>query len=96
MARPPRRSAVPIPGIEVQVRDEIGEVLEAGRHGELWVRGPQVSGEYEGLGSVLDADGWACAVTTTNGEGSGIGFASATSAPTSPIRANSSPVPTPK
>jgi acyl-CoA synthetase (AMP-forming)/AMP-acid ligase II len=48
----------PVPGIEVQVRDEIGEVLESGRHGELWVRGPQVSGEYEGLGSVLDGEGW--------------------------------------
>lgn len=48
----------PVPGIEVQVRDEVGTVLEPGRHGELWVRGPQVSGEYEGLGSVLDPDGW--------------------------------------
>ena len=29
-----------------------------GEAGELWVRGPQVSGVYEGIGSVLDADGW--------------------------------------
>ncbi|MCU1613526.1 MAG: AMP-dependent synthetase and ligase [Frankiales bacterium] len=48
----------PVPGIEVQVRDEIGQVLQPGQHGELWVRGPQVSGEYEGIGSVLDEDGW--------------------------------------
>ncbi|WP_409330029.1 class I adenylate-forming enzyme family protein [Trujillonella humicola] len=47
-----------VPGIEFQVRNEIGEEVEPGSEGELWVRGPQVSGEYEGLGSVLDAEGW--------------------------------------
>ncbi|MCF2527696.1 AMP-binding protein, partial [Yinghuangia soli] len=36
-----------VPGVEGEIRD-----------GELWVRGPQVSGEYLGTGSVLDADGW--------------------------------------
>lgn len=36
-----------VPGIEVAVRD-----------GEIWVRGEQVSGEYLGLDSTLDADGW--------------------------------------
>lgn len=36
-----------VPGVEGEVRD-----------GELWVRGPQVSGEYLGAGSVLDPDGW--------------------------------------
>lgn len=36
-----------VPGIELQVRD-----------GMLYVRGPQVSGEYLGQGSALDADGW--------------------------------------
>jgi acyl-CoA synthetase (AMP-forming)/AMP-acid ligase II len=36
-----------VPGIEGVVRA-----------GELWVRGPQVSGEYLGTGSVLDRDGW--------------------------------------
>jgi acyl-CoA synthetase (AMP-forming)/AMP-acid ligase II len=36
-----------VPGVEGAVRD-----------GELWVRGPQVSGEYLGTGSVLDDDGW--------------------------------------
>jgi acyl-CoA synthetase (AMP-forming)/AMP-acid ligase II len=46
-----------IPGIEAQVRDEDGTVLPAGEAGELWVRGPQVSGEYLS-GSAVDADGW--------------------------------------
>jgi acyl-CoA synthetase (AMP-forming)/AMP-acid ligase II len=40
------------------IRDALGEPAAPGEPGELWVRGPQVSGEYEGLGSVLDADGW--------------------------------------
>jgi acyl-CoA synthetase (AMP-forming)/AMP-acid ligase II len=48
----------PVPGIEFEVRDVAGEMLGTGQHGELWVRGPQVSGEYEGLGSVLDENGW--------------------------------------
>ncbi|RDI45068.1 class I adenylate-forming enzyme family protein [Nocardia mexicana] len=48
----------PVPGIEVQIRDEGGRVLPAGATGELYVRGPQVSGRYTGIGSVLDAEGW--------------------------------------
>ncbi|NUU20430.1 MAG: acyl--CoA ligase [Streptomycetaceae bacterium] len=36
-----------VPGMEGEIRD-----------GELWVRGPQVSGEYLGTGSSLDPDGW--------------------------------------
>jgi acyl-CoA synthetase (AMP-forming)/AMP-acid ligase II len=32
--------------------------LPANVSGDLWVRGAQVSGEYIGLGSLLDADGW--------------------------------------
>jgi acyl-CoA synthetase (AMP-forming)/AMP-acid ligase II len=47
-----------VPGIEGQIRDELGAVLGAGQPGQLWVRGSQVSGEYLGSGSVLDADGW--------------------------------------
>ncbi len=47
-----------VPGMEGQVRDPDGTVLPVGRRGELWVRGAQVSGEYRGLGSVLDDDGW--------------------------------------
>jgi acyl-CoA synthetase (AMP-forming)/AMP-acid ligase II len=45
-------------GVELQIRDTAGTVLDAGQVGELWVRGPQVSGEYVDGGSVLDADGW--------------------------------------
>ncbi|MFD4459063.1 class I adenylate-forming enzyme family protein [Nocardia sp. NPDC058480] len=48
----------PVPGIELQIRDEHGTVLPAGATGELYVRGPQVSGRYTGIGSVLDANGW--------------------------------------
>jgi acyl-CoA synthetase (AMP-forming)/AMP-acid ligase II len=46
-----------IPGIEAQVRDEDGTVLAAGEAGELFVRGPQVSGEYLS-GSAVDGEGW--------------------------------------
>ncbi len=48
----------PVPGIEVQIRDEDGRVLGPGDSGELFVRGEQVSGRYTGIGSVLDEDGW--------------------------------------
>jgi acyl-CoA synthetase (AMP-forming)/AMP-acid ligase II len=48
----------PVPGIEVQIRDESGMVLGPGETGELFVRGEQVSGRYTGIGSVLDDDGW--------------------------------------
>ncbi|MBF6191568.1 MULTISPECIES: class I adenylate-forming enzyme family protein [Nocardia] len=48
----------PVPGIEVQIRDDDGRVLPAGATGELFVRGPQVSGRYTGIGSVLDEEGW--------------------------------------
>jgi hypothetical protein len=48
----------PVPGIELQIRDDDGVGLGVNQVGELWVRGPQVSGEYVGIGSVLDAEGW--------------------------------------
>jgi acyl-CoA synthetase (AMP-forming)/AMP-acid ligase II len=47
-----------IPGVEAEVRAPNGAVLPSGQIGELWLRGPQVSGEYSTLGSVLDQDGW--------------------------------------
>jgi acyl-CoA synthetase (AMP-forming)/AMP-acid ligase II len=46
-----------IPGIEAQVRGDDGQVLAPGEAGELYVRGPQVSGEYLS-GSAVDAEGW--------------------------------------
>ncbi len=48
----------PVPGIELQVRDDDGNVLGPGETGELFVRGAQVSGRYTGIGSVLDENGW--------------------------------------
>ena len=49
---------LPVPGIELQIRDEGGSVLPPGQTGELFVRGEQVSGRYTGIGSVLDDEGW--------------------------------------
>jgi acyl-CoA synthetase (AMP-forming)/AMP-acid ligase II len=48
----------PVPGIELQIRDDEGMVLPPGETGELFVRGEQVSGRYTGIGSVLDENGW--------------------------------------
>ncbi len=47
----------PLPTIELEIRDEDGNVLPAGERGEIYVRGEQVSGEYRER-SALDADGW--------------------------------------
>jgi long-chain acyl-CoA synthetase len=48
----------PVPGIELEIRDDEGTVLGPGETGELFVRGEQVSGRYTGIGSVLDDNGW--------------------------------------
>jgi acyl-CoA synthetase (AMP-forming)/AMP-acid ligase II len=48
----------PVPGIELEIRDEDGNILPPGQTGELFVRGEQVSGRYTGIGSVLDENGW--------------------------------------
>lgn len=47
----------PLPTIELEIRDDEGQVLAAGERGEIYVRGEQVSGEYREK-SVLDAEGW--------------------------------------
>ena len=47
----------PLPSVEIEVRDEDGKQLEPFEPGEIYVRGPQVSGEYNGR-SVLDSEGW--------------------------------------
>jgi acyl-CoA synthetase (AMP-forming)/AMP-acid ligase II len=49
---------IALPGIEIEIRDEVDNRLGLGEHGEIYVRGEQVSGEYEGRGSVVDAEGW--------------------------------------
>ncbi|RMH76512.1 MAG: long-chain fatty acid--CoA ligase, partial [Actinomyces sp.] len=48
----------PLPGIEIQIRDETGRVLGPDTEGEVWVRGAQVAGEYLEGGSRLDPEGW--------------------------------------
>jgi long-chain acyl-CoA synthetase len=47
-----------LPGVEIEIRDDEGNVMGPGERGEIYVRGEQVSGEYEGKGSVVDAEGW--------------------------------------
>jgi acyl-CoA synthetase (AMP-forming)/AMP-acid ligase II len=47
----------PLPSVEVSIRDPLGNPVPDGEVGEIWVRGDQVSGEYEGRPSTL-ADGW--------------------------------------
>jgi len=42
----------------VEIRDHDGVPLGAGAHGEIWVKGDQVSGEYLGRASAVSADGW--------------------------------------
>jgi acyl-CoA synthetase (AMP-forming)/AMP-acid ligase II len=48
----------PLPNLEVEIRDPMGVAVPAGTHGEIWVRGDQVSGEYLGRGAALSPDGW--------------------------------------
>lgn len=47
----------PLPTVEVAIRGEDGAELEPGEVGEIFVRGPQVSGEYEGR-KLTDEEGW--------------------------------------
>ena len=47
----------PLPGVEIEIREEDGKPARAGETGLVFVRGDQISGEYGGR-SALDADGW--------------------------------------
>jgi acyl-CoA synthetase (AMP-forming)/AMP-acid ligase II len=47
-----------LPGVEIDVRDEEGKPLAPGVPGEVYARGPQVSGEYVGRASLLGPQGW--------------------------------------
>ncbi|MGO8941926.1 MAG: class I adenylate-forming enzyme family protein [Mycobacterium sp.] len=47
-----------VPGVQCEIRDDRCLPLPPGETGEIWVRGAQVSGEYQGVGSVLDDEGW--------------------------------------
>ncbi len=44
-------------GLDVTIRDDDGNEVDAGQSGEIWVRGAQVSGEYVGKASRA-VDGW--------------------------------------
>jgi acyl-CoA synthetase (AMP-forming)/AMP-acid ligase II len=48
----------PLGTVELQVRGDDGSVLGADSVGDVYVRGDQVAGEYHGIGSLLDAQGW--------------------------------------
>ena len=48
----------PLPGVEVEIRDDECNPVGPNVKGEIWVRGEQVSGEYEGLGALLTEEGW--------------------------------------
>lgn len=53
-----RSAGRPIPSIELEIRSEEGQLCAPHKTGLIYVRGDQVSGEYKGLGSQLDSDGW--------------------------------------
>jgi acyl-CoA synthetase (AMP-forming)/AMP-acid ligase II len=47
-----------LPTVELQIRDANGDAAPPGVKGSIWVRGEQVSGEYLGQGSAVDAQGF--------------------------------------
>jgi acyl-CoA synthetase (AMP-forming)/AMP-acid ligase II len=47
---------LPLPGVEIEIRDEDGHPGVAELRGDIWVRGEQVAGEY--LGGEGDSDDW--------------------------------------
>ncbi|MDX2273997.1 MAG: class I adenylate-forming enzyme family protein [Hyphomonadaceae bacterium] len=47
----------PLPTVEIEIRDEAGNVVPPGERGEIYVRGEQVSGEYRERKAIQD-DGW--------------------------------------
>ena len=46
-----------LPGVELSIRDALGQPVPDGEVGEIWVRGEQVSGEYLGRSGTVE-DGW--------------------------------------
>lgn len=46
-----------LPTVEIEIRDEDGNVLPAGQAGEIYVRGDQVSGEYKEKSALVEG-GW--------------------------------------
>ncbi|MGE9809630.1 class I adenylate-forming enzyme family protein [Janibacter sp. G1551] len=47
-----------LPGVEIEIHDDLGRPAEPGTVGYIMVRGPQVAGEYLEGGSRLDEGGW--------------------------------------
>jgi acyl-CoA synthetase (AMP-forming)/AMP-acid ligase II len=47
----------PLPTLELEIRDPMGEPVAQGETGEIYVRGEQVAGEYLGRSALTD-DGW--------------------------------------
>jgi len=47
-----------LPGVTIEIRDDEGKTLDPDERGEIYVKGEQVSGEYEDRGSVIDKQGW--------------------------------------
>jgi acyl-CoA synthetase (AMP-forming)/AMP-acid ligase II len=48
----------PLPDVEIEVRDAGGRQCAPGETGLIYVRGPQVAGEYRETGAVTDPGGW--------------------------------------
>lgn len=46
----------PLPGVEIEIRDDDGRCCPPGVSGDIYVRGGQVAGEYVGVGEA--PDGW--------------------------------------
>src|SRR5579884_2003258 len=49
-------AGLPLPGVEIEIRDDEGRPCAVGVTGEVYVRGEQVAGEYVGAGG--GSDGW--------------------------------------
>lgn len=53
---------IPIPGVEILICDDDGNILPPGSEGELWMRGPQIMAGYwrreAETAAVLTDDGW--------------------------------------
>ncbi|MFD1812614.1 class I adenylate-forming enzyme family protein [Rhodococcus gannanensis] len=49
---------IPVPGVQIEIRDENDSVLGPGEVGRICVAGPQVSAEYAGVGRVVDDHGF--------------------------------------
>lgn len=47
---------LPLPGVDIEVRDDAGHRCAAGETGDIYVRGEQVAGEY--VGAAAAAEGW--------------------------------------